>query len=353
MMNSRRRLLPLVHLFVVAGVSWTASPARAEEVRESHPLLGSLVRITLEADDRETGQNRIRDAMAVAHRFEAQIDPSDASSDLTRLHAGAGLGPVSVSVDVYRLFSLSRIMTRSTGGTFDVTIGSLIKRRQTAPGVSRLGVDEALALVSADKIALHPPDGVELTDAGMSIDFGAIAKGYVLERMAANLRAAGVDRALLEFEGEVVLAVGPPPEQPAFRIWVARGKSMAGTIALRDRSLSTARTRRRAEESARALVVDPRSGRIVETERQATVVARDAAIADAWSTALVVDPDAVLGLLEEPRDVEALVFDEHGEHRSPRFTTSTQFHPGRKDAGTAGPEPDREPAVPDAAGNGR
>ena len=56
----------------------------------------------------------------------------------------------------------------------------------------------------------------------------------------------------------------------------------------------------------------------------------DAAIADAWSTALVVDPHGALQLRAEPRDVEALVLDEHAEHRSPRFDDYAGWKPGRK-----------------------
>ena len=74
---------------------------------------------------------------------------------------------------------------------------------------------------------------------------------------------------------------------------------------------------------------DPRSGRFVESDRQATVLARNAAIAEAWSTALVVDPDGALVLLDEPRDVEAVVFDEHGEHVSPRFIAYADWKPAR------------------------
>jgi thiamine biosynthesis lipoprotein len=327
----------------------TAVPARAEQVKEAHQLLGTLLQITVESDDRESGQNRIRDAVAVAHRLEAQITLADENSEVMRLNANAGLGPRHVPLDVYRLLALSQVMTRSTGDAFDVTVGPLLKRRQSAAGERgpHFDVDAALNLVGADKIVLHPPDEAALADAGMSVDFGAIAKGYMLERMAASLRASGVVKALLEFGDTTVLAVGPPESEQPFRVWIARGKSMAGAVALRDRSVSTSRARHRGDDSAHPPIVDPRSGRFVEADRQATVVARDAAIADAWSTALVVDPDGALDLLDEPRDVEALVFDEHGEHSSPRFAAFAGWTTDRKNA--AAPEPVRVDSGPQAA----
>jgi thiamine biosynthesis lipoprotein len=316
---------------VAALVLVAAAPLRAETIKEAHPLFGSVLEISVDAEDRETAQNRIRDAVVVAHRLEALLDPAVEDSALARFNARAGRGNAAIPLDLYRLLAFSRIMTRSTGRAFDVTVGPLLNRRQAAGGErgARLNVGEALKLVGADKIVLAPPDSGGLADAGMSVDFSAVVRGYALQRMATQLREAGVTRALLEFGDSVVLAVGPPPGQAPFRVAVRHGKSTLGSVALRDRSMSTTRSRRRGDESETAPIVDPRSGRYVDAERQATVVARDAAIAEAWSTAIVVDPDGCLGLLEEPRDVEALVFDEHGEHRSPRFAEFADWKPSR------------------------
>jgi thiamine biosynthesis lipoprotein len=316
-------------LAAVALVALQVCVARAETAKESHPLLGGVLDITVEAEDAETAQNRIRDAVVVAHRIEAMLDLDAGESAVSRLNQQAGRDSIQVPLDLYRLLFFSRLMTRSTGGAFDVTVGPLLHRRQGMAGGQRINVTEALDLVGADKIALTPPDHAELEDAGMSVDFAAVARGYMMQRMADSLREAGVTRALLEFGDTTVLAIGPPAGEPPFRIQVRHGKSTAGSVALRDRAMSTTRSHRRGEESTIAPVVDPRSGRYVDAERQATVIARDAAIAEAWSTAFVVDPDGCLGLLDEPRDVEALVFDEHGEHRSPRFADFSGWKPPR------------------------
>ena len=336
-MRRRRAAVALAAL----GFAFAAALCDAAEVKESHQILGSLVDVTVDGPDETFAQDRIRDAIAVARLLEADFAADRGNSDLARLNAASGLGPVKVSLDLYRILALSQVMTRSTGDAFDVTVGPLLQRRQAGTG-QRRDVDEALDLVGADRILLQAPNRAELADSGMSIDLSAIEKGYLLERMAASLRAAGVTRALLGFGDSTVVAIGPPEPDSPFRIRVARGKSMAGSVALRDRALSTARARRRGEESAQPPIVDPRSGRFVENDRQATVVARDAAIADAWSTALVVDPDGTLGLLDEPRDVEALVFDEHGEHRSPRFVAFSGWKAARTAPGATPDAADRD-----------
>jgi thiamine biosynthesis lipoprotein len=307
------------------------APAYAEKVKETHELLGARLDLTVESSDADAGHLRIRDAVALGRRLEAELSSSVEGSALSLLNANAGLGFRQVPLDLYRLLALSQWMTRSTGGAFDVTVAPLLRRRALAAedGAPGFDVDAALLLVGAERIELQAPDRARLADAGMAVEFRAILDGYVLERMAAMLRAAGVVKAILQFGDETVLAIGPPPGEEPFRVRVARGRSMAGAVALRDRSLSTSRVRRRSEDGGRPPIVDPRSGRFIESDRQATVIARDAAIAEAWSTALVVDPDGALGFLDEPRDVEALVFDEHGEHRSARFDETAGWKPAR------------------------
>lgn len=328
-MSRPRRLVRLAAVAVAALGLLSASAARGATVKETHPVLGALLRVQVDADDEETARSQIRNAVAVARHLEAQFSVDDEASALSRLNAMAGRGRLPLPLDLYRLLALSRLMSRSTGGAFDVTVGPLLQRRGAEPDdpAARLSVVEALALVGADRLTFHSPSAVELPLEGMAVDLGAIARGYVLERMAASLRAGGAATALLEIGDAMVLAVGPGDEQPPFRVRISRGRSTVGSVALRDRALSTTRSRPRAGDSSEPPILDPRSGRVVDVERQATVIARDAAIAQAWSTALVVDPDGTLSLIGDRRDVEALVFDEHGEHSTPRFEDVADWKP--------------------------
>ncbi len=318
------------------AISMHAPVARAEEVRESHYVMGTLLQVTLDAPTRERGQDIIADAIAVARRLEREFSDYDDSSDLMRVNHRAGEGAVPVPLDLFRILSLCQLLTRSTGGTFDVTVGPLVHLHRNAVASGRAPtdaeVDAAFALVGSDKIVLQPPGRVELPRRGMELDLGGIGKGYALERMAALLRAAGVGKALLDFGTSSILAIGPPQGEPPWRIWVPRGHDMAGSVFLRDRALSTSRSLHRDDGRAETSphVVDPRSGRWIEADRQATVVAIDASIAEAWSTALIVDPDGVLDILAAPRDVEAIVFDEHGERRTPRFEQFASWKPARR-----------------------
>lgn len=312
-------------MLVAAGALAVAdvASARGTGVRESHQLLGALVEVRIEGVAAEDASRLAREAVALGRQIEAELSTFDQGSPTSRLNRRAGAPPAPVPTHLYRLLLLSRVLARSTGGAFDVTVGPLL----AAGGRQEGRVEQALALVGADKIVTEPPSSAALAVAGMAVDFGAIARGYVLGGMAEHLRRAGVRSALLSFAGDCYVAVGRPPERRPWRVPVARGRTTAGVVSLRDRALAITRTLSRDDRSGRieSTTVDPRSGRWVTMDRQAVAVAFDAAIAEAWSTAAVVDPRATLEFLDSPRGVEALVFDEYGEHRSRDFRDATKW----------------------------
>jgi thiamine biosynthesis lipoprotein len=129
---------------------------------------------------------------------------------------------------------------------------------------------------------------------GTSLNFGAIGKGLALDHMAAALFAHGVPRALLSAGGSSARAVGdgegfpvdlrsPRLTGPLGRVWLA-GAAL-GTSGAGEQYFEAGGRRY-------GHVIDPRTGWPCEGVLSASVVAPEAALADALSTAfLVAGPD--------------------------------------------------------------
>ena len=319
---------------VLASFPCRARGDGLRDVHEIHPVDGGRVEFTIVGMEAAEAHAAIRAALGAARGIARDLSAQGPSGPLARLNAAAGQGPVMVPPELYRLLSFCRLMTRATGGAFDVTFLPLLRVQAAPDGMRDAAVDEALLRVGSEKIVLHHPDRVELPEAGMGVDLAFVQEGYAMERMAAALRAHGVRTALLEGSGGTVVAIGPPAGQPAFQVPILRGYGTLGTLRLRDRAVSTLRVHPRAGDGgARAPFLDPRSGRVLEADRQATAVARDAAIAEAWAAALVVDPDGAMALLDEPRDVTAIVYDEHGQHRNRVEDPAVEWMPSGLQAG--------------------
>jgi thiamine biosynthesis lipoprotein len=244
-----------------------------------------------------------------------------------------------VDPELARLLAVSISHAARTRGAFDPTVGPLVAlwdeagRRGSPPAREKLAA--ARARVGWRGLRAAPPDRVELAPAGASLDLGAIAKGYALDRMADALRADGIEAALMSFGQSSIRAIGAPPGELAWRILVRRPEGgFAGVASLRDRSLSVSASLGQGVWIAGRLyghVVDPRSGEPISRRAEAVVVAPEAAAAEAWSTAwLVLGAEGGLALLERERECEGLWLEPGGRVLATRgWREATRFEDTR------------------------
>ena len=155
--------------------------------------------------------------------------------------------------------------------------------------VSRLPV-AAAELVDGTKIDVND-DGVQLPE-GMSIDLGAIAKGYISDRIADFLAEEGVESALLNVGGNV-RTVGVKPDGSNWRIGIqdpkgARDQSIVGIVSLAGNSVVTSGIYERGfvlDGVCYHHIFDPKTGWSVQNELAGvSIVTEEACTADALST---------------------------------------------------------------------
>jgi thiamine biosynthesis lipoprotein len=250
--------------------------------------------ITLSAED-SSDVRAASEALDMAEALEETLSHFRATSDLTRLNRAAAEGPVPVAPDVMRLLLLCRRLYESTGGAFDVTstplsrVWGFLERQGRVPDAEvLLG---AMRSVGMGKVQLDEASRcVWYTEPGVEVSFGAVGKGWALDRMASTLRERGVGRALLSAGGSSFRALGG--EAGEFLVDVAReaGGPLA-RVRLVDAALGVTTAAEQffeAEGRSYGHVLDPRTGRPAEAARAAAVVAREAADADALATAFFV-----------------------------------------------------------------
>lgn len=323
-------------VLALACVLWAfagATPVPAVEVREAHYVMGTLLEITVEAPDRATGQRWIRRGVAEARGLDRELTSFDEQSALSRLNRAAGEGPQGVPPDLYRILERAGALSRASGGAFDVTVGPLVALWKEAGRTGRWPdpgeIDASRSLVGYEKIRLRPPDHVEL-DEGVLLELGGIGKGYAVDRIVGVLRSEGVERGLVSFGESSIRAMGAPAGEDGWPVWVRRGGGVDGPIRLRDRALSTSRSRGRVWTVAGRRVghiLDPRSGLALGDERQATVLATRATDAEAWSKALLVDPRRAFASCEEDRERACVVLDARRVRATRDFAEASGWSP--------------------------
>ncbi|MCL6450774.1 MAG: FAD:protein FMN transferase [Acetobacteraceae bacterium] len=297
-----------------------AAPARASG---SALLMDTLVRV--EAWGPPGSAPRVQAAVSRAIRVMAGLDESldfySPGSAVGRLNARSGGGWVEVGPEAYGCLRLALELARFSGGSFDPTVGPLVRLwgfggRPRVPSAAELRC--ALELVGFEGLELGPEFQARLVKPGAAVDLGAIAKGYAVDRAAEVLRQGGVSGGLV-VAGGCVFALGRREDGRAWRVAVQgpRDPTRALTdIELVDRAVDTSGDYQRWFESGGRRyhhVLDPTTGMPAQGLVSATVVGRRAVEADALATAaLVLGPARGLEMLRRRPGVEALLVDEEG-----------------------------------------
>lgn len=260
--NFNKTILPALLLGLVARGS--AQPASAARARW---LMGTALEITAAGS---AAGPAVEAAFREVDRLDRVLSLYKEDSEASRLNRAAGKAPFPCSPALWEAISLSRLHHRNTRGAFDPTILPLARSGTAAlprVGFFRVRIDDRKREVF-------------LPAAGMGLDFGGIGKGLALDKAAAALRSRGVASALLNFGGQVQ-AVGTEPGRKGWRVEVPGGPSLL----IKDASVSTSGN---SEQGAH--IFSPLTGRPVPGRAPVTVVAPTGAEADAWSTALFVNP---------------------------------------------------------------
>ena len=323
-------------LVLAAAASALASPPGVE-VSDGRYVMGTILAITLEVEEPARGRELLDRLYGAAHHLDQVLTLYDPESALSRLNARAGHGPQAVDPELADLLARSIGFSQRTGGSFDVSVGPLVSlwraaaERGVAPTPAEL--ERARARVGSEGLRVLSDRSVEIVRAGASIDLGGVAKGYALDRLLEPLRAAGVANALLDFGESSFWALGAPPGEDGWRLLVRRPDSgYAGVATLRDRAVSVSESLGQSLEIGGRRyghVIDPRSGRPLESAALAMVLAPTAAEAEALSKALLLlGEEAGLALLEAQPGCEGLLVLAGGRQASTRgWQAATRFEP--------------------------
>ncbi|HLW78720.1 MAG TPA: FAD:protein FMN transferase [Terriglobia bacterium] len=289
--------------------------------------MGTVVRIVLFAVDAHTASAASDAAFARVAALDDIMSDYKLTSELTHLSEGAGGPAVEVSGDLYRVLAAGEDLARRSDGAFDITVGPVVqlwrraRRRHELPDPERLA--RAVARVGYDKLRLDPvARTAELTQPGMQLDLGGIAKGYAADEALGVLKRLGISCALVAAAGDIA-AGAAPPGRAGWRIEIAplgdpaegaaqadgpwskpRSRTEKRISDARFRILHTARylqlhdagisTSGDAEQHVEvggvryAHIVDPRTGQALTGHFEVTVLAPNDFIADGLATAVSV-----------------------------------------------------------------
>jgi FAD:protein FMN transferase len=281
-----------------------------EPVKLSLMAMATKFELILFGDDpmrlRAVGEEALREI----ELLDAQLSFYSTQSEISWINRGASNSPVKVEPRLFKLLSLSKELTKLTDGSFDITIGPLMKAWSffrgsgERPEVSELS--STLNRVGMDKVLLDDERfEVSFMIPGLELDLGAIGKGYAIERAVNVLIEHGVSSALIHGGTSSVHAIGTPIDGESWKIGLEEPFNRlngAVVIELKDNSLSVSAVHGKSfwkDGKQFGHVIDPRCGEPVSGSLAAAVVGESPTICDALSSALLVLGESWLPTLKE------------------------------------------------------
>lgn len=304
------------------------TPRLAGAVGQLEPIfwqgqaLGAPAKIILYHSDRVAADRLLRESVSEAQRLEDIFSLYRADSELARLNRSGALA--SPSVEMIELLTICHSCWQLSGGLFDPTVQPLwqcLKQHFSRPhpdpdgppqaewsaALRKVGFDEVL--FNGTRIAFNKP--------GMALTLNGIAQGYVTDRVVAQLRRAGVEHALVDM-GEY-RAIGSQPDLRPWHIGIADLEAEVTPdefIDIENQGLATSSFMGfRFEESGRFNhLLNPKTGFSAAIYNRVSVVAGEAARADAWATAFsLMDENQIRATLKHLPDISVVAQKRSGE----------------------------------------
>ncbi|MBX3444804.1 MAG: FAD:protein FMN transferase [Planctomyces sp.] len=239
------------------------------------------------------------DALDVVHQVERRLTVYRDDSDVARLNATAAEGPQAADRELFEFLVWTRELCERADGAFDSAAGALValwrRARQELTVPTQGQIAAALDVCGVRRIGFDAAAGtISFPAPGFAFDLGAVGKGYGVDRAAEALAASGLEDFVLHGGYSSIAARGDHLGQGGWPVALTNPLFLDEpyvTLLLRDEALGTSGSNvqfYRHEGRRYGHVLDPRTGWPAEGLLSVSVVARSAAEADAFSTALYV-----------------------------------------------------------------
>jgi len=275
--------------------------------------------------------DHVQSRMQELHRFYDIYNSYEGINNVKTINDQAGIAPVKVEQEIIDLILFAKEWSDKSSGSTNIAFGPVLKiwhryredglsdpASATLPAMEELR--EAARYTDLDQVLVDPDEStVFLPDRRMSLDVGAVAKGYAVELVANELRVMGLESAIISAGGNVSL-IGRPLDgkrdlwgvgiQNPDQSIVGSSDNLLDVLYLSDAAVVSSGDYQRfyvVQDQVIHHIIDPVTLMPATYYRVVTVVAKDSGVADFLSTELFLQPlERSLKLAESLDGVEAL-----------------------------------------------
>ena len=281
-------------------------------------LMGASIHLTIFHED---AQNLLLQSEQLLHLYKNRFSANDADSELMEINLQAGKKAVQVHPELFELIELGKKHSIAANSYLNIAIGPLVQTWRIGFSDAKLPSEEEiqrlLKITDPEEIVLNDSNReVYLSKEGMRIDLGALAKGYIADKLKEFLVEQGVQSGIIDLGGNILTIGENPTFQRPWRIGIQnpaldRGEHVA-VIEVSDASVVTSGIYERqlvVDGKTYHHIFDRTTGYPMETElASVTIVAEKSVDCEIWTTRLFgQNPYDIIEEIEQQPGLEAFV----------------------------------------------
>lgn len=261
-----------------------------EDMTYTDTLFDTVVRVQL-LEPADAGI--LKGCQTLCQKYDTLFSKTNENGDIYKINHAKGKA-VEVSDDTITLIKKGIYYCELSNGLFDITIGSVSNiwdfTSENPKIPSKKKIASAVSHVNYRNIVIKD-NTVRLEDPKAAIDVGAIAKGYIADRLKEYLKENGVKHAVIDLGGNI-LVIGTKTDGSKYNIGIQRPFDETGTpitsVKIEDQSVVTTGIYQRYFEKRGKLyhhILSPTKGRPCRNSLYSVTIITDSSLtADALST---------------------------------------------------------------------
>jgi thiamine biosynthesis lipoprotein len=308
--------LGFIVLFIIGFFVAEKLNKEIDTIKRSKFLLGTIVEIQIRDSDNQKAEAVISDAFNEVQRIDKLLSIYDSESPVCKINNTSD-SIINVDEEVFKLMQKCDSFWQLSGGSFDISIGSVISAWGFGKGNPAIPNHEEItkALKNSGWQYVGFPDKNKLKKyGGIKFDFGAVAAGYAADKAIEVIAKSGITNALVNTGGEIrgigndwTIGIQHP------RI----GGQILEKLKLHGKAVATSGDYEQYfEKNGRRYhhIINPKDGFPAPDCQSVTVIADNSLTADALATGIfVLGPAKGVELAESLEDVEAYIVDRSGQ----------------------------------------
>lgn len=248
----------------------------------------------------KNAQKQIQEVIELLELCKNRFSANDFNSELMAINNNAGIKPIQVHPDLFELITRGKEHSLARPSNLNIAIGPLVQTWRIGFSDAKLPspseISEAMILSDPTHILLDSKNqSVFLNQIGMKIDLGALAKGYIADKIIIYLKNEMIDSAIINLGGNVLVHGDNPNRSEGY--WVIgiqhpkkkRGQNI-GAVKIKNQSVVTSGTYERRliiDDKEYHHIFDRQTGYPIQTEMASiSIVSKQSVDCEIWTTRL-------------------------------------------------------------------